>query len=65
MLKVLTRFGIKHNRTPPYTHQSNGIAEWYNRIIITATRSMFTGLPLALWAEAVATAVYLRNRLPN
>ena len=65
MLKVLTRFGIKHDRTPAYSHESNGIAEWYNRTIITAPHSMLTGLPLALCAEAVATAVYLRNRLPN
>ena len=26
---------------------------------------MLTGLPLTLWAKAVATAVYLQNRLPN
>ena len=26
---------------------------------------MLIGLPLTLWAEAIATAVYLRNRLPN
>jgi len=32
---------------------------------MTAARSLLTGLPLALWAEAIATAVYLRNRLPN
>ena len=62
---MLTHFGIKHDRTPAYSHESNGIAERYNRTIITATRSMLTGLPLPLWAEAVATAIYLRNRLPN
>jgi len=26
---------------------------------------MFTRLPLALWAEAIATTVYHQNRLPN
>ena len=26
---------------------------------------MLTGLPVTLWAEAIATAVYLRNRLPT
>ena len=65
MLKVLTRFGIKDDRTPAYSHESNGIAKRYNCTIITATSSMLTGLPLASWAEAVGTAVYLRNRLPN
>ena len=45
MLNVLTRVGIKHDHTPSYSHECNGIAERYNRTIITATRSMLTGLP--------------------
>ena len=65
MSRLLTRTGIIHDRTPAYSHESNGIGEQYNRTIITATRSMLTSLPLASWAEAVATAVYLRNKLPN
>ena len=48
MLKVLTRFGIKHDRTRAYPHESKGIVERYNRTIITATRPMLTGLPVAL-----------------
>ena len=59
----------KQDRVPEislaYSHESNGVAGRYNRIIITAARSMLTVLPLGLWAEAVATAVNLRNRLPN
>ena len=64
MSRFVTRSGIIHDRTPAYSHESNGIAERSNRTIITATRSMLTGLPLALWAEVVTTAVYLQNRLP-
>ena len=32
---------------------------------MTAARTLLTGLPLALWADAIATAVYPRNRFPN
>ena len=65
MLKLLASFRNIHNLTQAYSHESNGIAEWYNRTIIATTRSMLTGLPLALWAEAVATVVYFRKRLPD
>jgi len=65
MLTLLDKQGIVHDLTPAYSHESNGVAERYNRTIITAARSLLTGLPMALWAEAIATAVYLRNRIPN
>ena len=65
MLTLLDKQGIVHDLSPAYSHESNRVAERYNRTIITATRSLLTGLPLALWAEAIATVVYLRNRLPN
>jgi len=65
MLTLLDKQGIVRDLSPAYSHESNGVAERYNRTIITAARSLLTGLPLALWAEAIATALYLRNRLPN
>ena len=65
MITLQNHYGIIHDRTPTYCHESNGIAERYNRSIFTAARSMLIGLPLTLWAEAIATAVYLRNRRPN
>jgi len=65
MLTLLDKQGIVHDLTPAYSHESNGVAERYNRTIVTAARSLLTGLPSALWAEAIATTVYLRNRLRN
>jgi len=65
MLTLLDKQGIVHDLTPAYSHESNGVAERYHQTIITAARSLLTGLPMTLWAEAIATAVYLRNRIPN
>ena len=50
-----------------YTPEQNGGAERNNRVIIEAVRTMLaeSGLPQALWAEAAATAAYLRNRVPK
>jgi len=60
--------GIRHIRIPPYSHQSNGVAERYNRTIQTMVRSMLLDLKPAdnhLWAEACTAAIYIRNRLPH
>jgi hypothetical protein len=53
--------------TVPYNPQQNGVAERKNRAITGAARSMLhdQSLPLYLWAEACATAVYLQNRSPH
>jgi len=59
MLTLLDKECIVLDLSPAYSHESNGVAKLYNRTIITAARSLLTGLPLALWAEAIATAVYL------
>jgi len=65
MLTLLDKQDIVHDLTPAYSHESNNVAELYNRSIITACRSLLMGLLMALLAEAIATAVYLRNRIPN
>ena len=59
--------GIKKQITVPYTPQQNGVAERMNRTIVESVRSMLhkADLPLSFWAEAVATAVFLRNRSPT
>jgi hypothetical protein len=53
--------------TVPYNPQQNGVIERKNRAITDATRSMShdQSLPLYLWAEASATAVYLQNKSPH
>jgi hypothetical protein len=59
--------GIRREMTVPYNPQQNGVAERKNRAITGAARSMLhdQSLPLYLWAEACATAVYLQNRSPH
>jgi hypothetical protein len=53
--------------TVPYNPQQDRVAERKNRAITDAARSMLhdQSLPLYLWAEACATAVYLQNRSPH
>ena len=58
---------IRRETSVPYTPQQNGVAERMNRTIMEAVRSMLhhAKLPLKFWAEAVSTAVYLRNQSPT
>lgn len=59
--------GIEHQTTAPYTPQQNGRAERLNRTLMERTRAMLQDahLPPHLWAEAVTTANYVRNRSPT
>ena len=65
--KYLKQRGILTEPTVPYTPQQNGKAERMNRTILDNVRAMLyhANLPLYLWAEAVSTVVYLRNRSPT
>ncbi|WVZ24270.1 hypothetical protein V8G54_002814 [Vigna mungo] len=59
--------GINHEITAPYTPQHNALVERRNRTIMNTTRCLLKekNVPRNLWAEAVATAVYLLNRCPT
>ena len=59
--------GIRQEFTIPYSPQQNGVAERANRTIMESVRSMLfqSSLPSTFWAEAVSTAVYLKNRSPS
>lgn len=67
-MSVLCEFeGIIQEFSVPRTAQQNGEIERTNRTILETARTMFqaANLPLNLWAEAVNSAVYVRNRTPN
>ena len=59
--------GIRHERTVPKTPEQNGVAECMNRTLVETVRSMLfdARVPHSFWAEALSTAVYLRNRSPT
>ncbi|XP_039313822.1 uncharacterized protein LOC105196674 isoform X3 [Solenopsis invicta] len=59
--------GIKHQLIVPYTPEQNGVAERTNRTIVEKARCMMQDADSneKMWAEAVNTAVYLKNRSPH
>ena len=60
--------GIQHELTVAYTPSQNGVAERLNRTLLDKARCMLQQLAnqnKSLWAEAVATANYLKNRSPT
>lgn len=65
--KFLNKEDIKRQLTVEYSPQQNSVAERANRILVEMARAMLTqaDLPLSLWAEAINTAVYIRNRCPT
>jgi len=70
--KALKRFfkskGIIHEFTPPYSPESNGVAERLNRTIGEALRAMLESAVTydkMLWAEAVLTSIYLIHHQPH
>lgn len=61
---LLKKHGIIHQLTNSYTPEQNGLAERLNRTVVEKARCLlFDGkLDKRFWAEAVNSAVYLRNR---
>lgn len=58
--------GIIHEVIPPYSLESNGVAERRNRTLIDMINAMLvsSGAPLNLWGEAILSACHLQNRIP-
>ncbi|GKA87334.1 zinc finger, CCHC-type containing protein [Tanacetum coccineum] len=58
---------IIHETTAPYTPRQNGVAERKNRDLKEMVNSMlsYSGLSEGFWEEAMLTACYLLNRVPN
>jgi hypothetical protein len=58
--------GIIHERTPPYSPQSNGIAERKNHTLTDLVNAMLdiVGLSKEWWGEAILTACHVLNRVP-
>nr|GFB13399.1 putative ribonuclease H-like domain-containing protein [Tanacetum cinerariifolium] len=59
--------GIVHQTTCPHTPKQNGVAERKNRLLLEMTRALIieSHVPKSFWPEALATAIYLINRLPT
>lgn len=66
MENYLKETGIIHQKTNPYTPEQNGLSERFNRTIVERARCLLFDAKLekSFWAEAVNTAVYLKNRSP-
>ena len=66
-MNYMKREGVRHEFTVPKTPEQNGVAERMNRTLVETARSMLADskLPHKFWAEALSTAVYLRNRSPT
>ncbi|KAI0994735.1 hypothetical protein K3495_g13446 [Podosphaera aphanis] len=61
--KFFAQKGISHHLTPPYSPESNGVAERLNRTIGEGIRAMLQPFKeKRLWAEAVQTFIYTKNR---
>lgn len=63
----LSDHGIKHQLTTAYTPQQNGVAKRMNRTLMNLLRSIMhhKGVAKKIWAEALSTAVYVRNRVTS
>ena len=57
---------IIHERTPPYSPESNGVAERKNHTLTEMVNAMLetVGLSWKWWGEAMLTACHTLNRVP-
>ena len=59
-------YGIIHKVTPPYSPESNGVAEKKNRTLKEMMNTMLIsfGHALNLWGEAILLTCHIQNRTP-
>ena len=57
---------IIHETTPPYSPESNGVAEKKNRTLKEMMNEMLvsSGAPLNLWEETILSACHIQNTIP-
>ena len=67
MTSLFKEKGLIHQTSRAYTPEQNGVAARKNRYILEITRALLieSNIPKSFWPEAIATAVYLLNRLPT
>ena len=67
MAEILKTSGVTHLKSPPYSHESNGLAERQNRTLKDTARTLLhqAHLPSSFWTKAVQAACQIRNRLPH
>jgi hypothetical protein len=59
--------GIIHERTPPYSPQSNGVAKRKNCTLTDLVNAMLetSGLSKEWWGEAILTVCHVLNKVPT
>ena len=57
--------GVEHQFSSPYVPQQNGVVERKNRTLVEMARTMLDeySTPRKFWAEAIATACHVSNRV--